>query len=171
MLKRFGTHLRGNVVGYLALFVVLGGSAVALPGRGGVDRNDLRKNVVSGKHIKPDSATGADVNEGTLDFTCATTRSEALGLCFDSTIRATTGWLNAFDDCSDEKGRLPSIGELAGAKGDLGYTGATPDLWTDGTWDDGAFDRANALDLGSNIPQKQPIGNTNQYVCVFPLVD
>jgi hypothetical protein len=32
MLKAFAAHVRGNVVGYIALFVALGGTAVATDG-------------------------------------------------------------------------------------------------------------------------------------------
>lgn len=51
MLARFKDHLGQHVVAYLALFVVLGGTAVALPGKGSVTANDLAKKAVKSKAI------------------------------------------------------------------------------------------------------------------------
>jgi hypothetical protein len=88
MTSRIGTHIRSNVVGYLALFCFATlGTAQALPGRGSVDKNDIQKSAVRSKQIKdgqvrgPDlapnavssvnvvdnSLTGADVLESTLN--------------------------------------------------------------------------------------------------------
>jgi hypothetical protein len=171
MLKRFGTHLRGNVVGYIALFVVLGGSAVALPGRSVIDRNDLRKNVVKSKNIKPNAATGADVNEGTLDFTCPSGKKEAQGYCWDSSFTTSDTWESTFSDCVNRGGQLPSLALLAAASDQLGYTGATADLWAGQSWDDSPNERASALDISSGIPQRQDADQSHPAVCVYPLVD
>jgi hypothetical protein len=46
MSGRIRAHLRSNVVGYLAVFLALTGTAVALPGKNRIDRNDLQKRVV-----------------------------------------------------------------------------------------------------------------------------
>src|SRR6476469_6885071 len=54
------------VVALVALVAALAGSAVALPGKNKVDKNDIRKAAVAGKQVKNDSVTGADVNEATL---------------------------------------------------------------------------------------------------------
>ena len=54
------------VVALVALVAALAGSAVALPGKNKVDRNDIRKSAVAGKQVKNDSVTGADVAESTL---------------------------------------------------------------------------------------------------------
>lgn len=51
MPARLTDHLRQHIVAYLALFVVLGGTAVALPGKGSVDSNDLAKKAVKSKNI------------------------------------------------------------------------------------------------------------------------
>ena len=54
------------IVAMIALVAALAGSAVALPGKSQVDKNDIKKNAVKGKQVKNDSLTGDDVNEATL---------------------------------------------------------------------------------------------------------
>ena len=74
------------VIAVVALIAGLTGSAIALPGRNTVDRNDLKRNVVKTKNIKAkavkrgkiapnainssriaaNSVNGGDINEGTL---------------------------------------------------------------------------------------------------------
>jgi hypothetical protein len=83
-------HLRSNAVAYLALFVALGGSAYAAAkiDSGDVENNSLKsgdlKNgkAVKGADVKPDSLTGAQINERTLDtgraITVSTTEPVAL---------------------------------------------------------------------------------------------
>jgi hypothetical protein len=84
---RIAGHIRGNVVGYIALFAfAIGGVAQALPGKNTVDSGDIRKgqvrardlangavtnpklaqSAVDGSKVAPDALTGADVNESTL---------------------------------------------------------------------------------------------------------
>jgi hypothetical protein len=46
-----------HVVGYLALFIVLGGTAIALPGKKSIDSNDLKRGVVGTKNIKNHAVT------------------------------------------------------------------------------------------------------------------
>jgi hypothetical protein len=72
-------HIRSNVVGYVALFLVIaGGSATALPGKNKVDSGDIKagqvkaadlaSNAVSSPKVADDSLTGADVNEASLSL-------------------------------------------------------------------------------------------------------
>ena len=73
MRGRVVAHLRSNVVGYLALFVALGGTAWAAQK---ITSKDIAKNAVLSKHIKngqvkssdvkDNSLTGSDVNEASL---------------------------------------------------------------------------------------------------------
>src|SRR5688572_27291697 len=56
------------VLAFVALFVVLSGAAVALPGKKSVDKNDLKKNVVKSKNIKNNQVKGADVDEASLNL-------------------------------------------------------------------------------------------------------
>jgi hypothetical protein len=48
---RLTTHLRGHAIGYVALFIVLGGTAVALPGKNSVDSGDIAKKAVKQSDI------------------------------------------------------------------------------------------------------------------------
>jgi hypothetical protein len=84
---RVTEHIRGNVVGYVALFAfAIGGVAEALPGKNTVTSGDIRRgqvragdlgrgavtnpkladSAVDGAKVAPDSLTGADVNESSL---------------------------------------------------------------------------------------------------------
>jgi hypothetical protein len=55
----------GLVISILALAVAVGTSgAIALPGRGSVDGNDLGQNSVASKNIKANTIKPGDVNEG-----------------------------------------------------------------------------------------------------------
>jgi hypothetical protein len=54
------------IIACLALIVALGGTAIGLPGKKEIDKNDLRKNVVKSKNVKDDSLNGNDVDEGSF---------------------------------------------------------------------------------------------------------
>jgi hypothetical protein len=57
-----------NVMSLIAVFFALGGGAYAISlGKGDVKAKNIAKNAVRSKHIKADSATGADIDESTLD--------------------------------------------------------------------------------------------------------
>jgi hypothetical protein len=58
MLQKLGTHARHNVVGYIALFVALGGSSYAAV--------NLPANSVRAKQLHKDSITSAKVKDGSL---------------------------------------------------------------------------------------------------------
>ena len=72
---RVGEHLRANVVGYVAVFIALSGTAFAVEKIGS---KEIAKNAVKAKHIKDgqvssaevadNGLTGTDINEGTLQF-------------------------------------------------------------------------------------------------------
>jgi hypothetical protein len=49
--ERIGRHLRGNVVGYVALFVALSGTAVAIPGHNNVKSKNIATGAVKSKAI------------------------------------------------------------------------------------------------------------------------
>ncbi|HEX6115894.1 MAG TPA: hypothetical protein VFY99_02260 [Solirubrobacterales bacterium] len=91
-------HIRRNIWGIVAVFIALGGTAAALPGKNKVDSGDIKKGqvkvsdlaggsvtepkladgavtnpklapgAVDGSKVAADAITGADVNEGTLDI-------------------------------------------------------------------------------------------------------
>jgi hypothetical protein len=58
MAGRIRSHVRGNLVGYLALFVALGGSAYAAAQIG---PNDIQRNAVLGKHVKKNAISSGDI--------------------------------------------------------------------------------------------------------------
>lgn len=82
MESRISEHIRSNIVGYIALFVALSGTAWAangpLEGRntvgsadiiaGQVTRSDLAPNAVNGSRVANGSLTGLDIDESTLAF-------------------------------------------------------------------------------------------------------
>jgi hypothetical protein len=53
-------------VAFVALLLALCGTAIALPGRNSVKANDIAKNAVTGKKVKNNTLTGADVVESKL---------------------------------------------------------------------------------------------------------
>ena len=68
MVKRLRTHLRHNVVGYLALFVALGGTsyaAVSLP-RDSVGAREIKKDAVSSSEVKDRALRARDFKAGQL---------------------------------------------------------------------------------------------------------
>ena len=68
MLRKLKEHagLAALIVAAMALFVAMSGVAGALPGKARIDRNDLKRNVVTSKNVAADALTGADIDEGTL---------------------------------------------------------------------------------------------------------
>ena len=64
MANRIGRHIRSQFVGYIALFVALGGTGAYAAGQ--IGANDIKTNAIRGRHIKNERVTGADVKNGTL---------------------------------------------------------------------------------------------------------
>jgi hypothetical protein len=67
MARRLLSHLRSNAVGYLALFVALGGTAYAvnLPANS-VGTKQLKNEAVTTKKVKDDAITTGKVKDGSL---------------------------------------------------------------------------------------------------------
>jgi uncharacterized protein YjbI with pentapeptide repeats len=63
MLGKAGRYVRRNHLALLALFVALGGSAIAA---GKIGPNGIRRNAIRSRHIKDGAVTGADVLDGGL---------------------------------------------------------------------------------------------------------
>lgn len=76
MLTRIRSHLLGNAVGYLALFVALGGTSYAVA-TGSIDSREIKNNAVASKDLRNNGVTGRDVRNRTL--TGADVRSGSLG--------------------------------------------------------------------------------------------
>lgn len=56
----------GVVLGVIALIVALSGSAIALPGKNKVTKNDIRANAVGSSEIRNGSVRGAEVDEASV---------------------------------------------------------------------------------------------------------
>jgi hypothetical protein len=71
MQERIRSHIRSNVVGYLALFVALGGTAYAvdgpLPGQNQVGSADVINNDVQSADIKDANVATADIRSGAVN--------------------------------------------------------------------------------------------------------
>jgi hypothetical protein len=58
-------HLRNNLVGYMALFVALGGTSYAV-GTGSIDSREIKNNTVRGRDLRNNDVRSADVRDGSL---------------------------------------------------------------------------------------------------------
>jgi hypothetical protein len=71
-------YIRRNILGVVAIFIALGGTAAALPGKNKVDSGDIKAghvrlsdlgaNAVNSSKVADDSLKGADVDESSLDI-------------------------------------------------------------------------------------------------------
>jgi len=180
MSNRILGHLRSNVVGYVALFMMLGGAAYALPGKNVVDKNDLKKNVVKTKNVKngaittdklaANAATGAKVAEESLDFTCPAGERDAVTVCFDGADRSAGAWAAAAEDCADEGGTLPSITDWLGAVDHLGLSAPFQEYWTSIKYEDGGAAKAMIFRASTGISFSDGDNTSHVYRCAFPLV-
>jgi hypothetical protein len=59
-------HIRSNLIGYLALFFALTGSAAALQGRNTVDSGDVKQNTIRTGDVKDQNLTGEDLANNSL---------------------------------------------------------------------------------------------------------
>ncbi|MBM3667702.1 MAG: hypothetical protein FJW90_09540 [Actinobacteria bacterium] len=179
----------GTVLGGIALIVALAGTAVALPGKKQIDKNDLRPNVVKSKHIAPNTVVGADVNEASLgqvptavtatdsgtvdghDASCPAATVFHAGLCFDSADRGNSDWTGAIQDCADEGGYMPSPSELMSIRGlngvDLGGTNAG--TWADARYQDAGVNEAMTV-LDNGALEGVALAGPRIYRCAFKLV-
>ena len=64
--ERIRRHLQSHVVGYLALFVALSGTALALPGTKQVKPNDLANGAVKGRAIAAGAVSTAKVRDDAI---------------------------------------------------------------------------------------------------------
>ena len=79
MLRMLATHVRRNLVGYIALFIALGGTAyAATAAKNSVTSKSIRDGAVRSPDVKNNGIKGVDVAEGTLDIS---------GLAFASAFR------------------------------------------------------------------------------------
>jgi hypothetical protein len=104
-----------------ALFVSLTATAVGLPGKNKIDKNDLKANVVKSKHVAANAVGGGDVNEGSLGTVpSASNATELAGLpladikgaagSFDSDCDPTV--VSTFENCTSGTIVLPQSADL-----------------------------------------------------------
>jgi hypothetical protein len=60
--KRISDHIRANVIGYVALFLALGGTAWATH----IGPNDIADNAVLSRHIKPQAVRDSEIQSNTV---------------------------------------------------------------------------------------------------------
>jgi hypothetical protein len=106
------------VVAFVALVAALGGSAVALPGKNKVDKNDIKKNAVGAKQIKTgavagseaknDSLTGADVDESSLAKVPSAAAADSATTATTATNAGTVGGVQVFSATAQVE--IPTFG-------------------------------------------------------------
>jgi hypothetical protein len=64
--ERIRRHLQSHVVAYVALFVALSGSALALPGKNSVKSNDIKRGAVKGRAIAGDAVKKAKIRDAAV---------------------------------------------------------------------------------------------------------
>ena len=65
-MRRVGEHFRGNVVGYLGVFLALTGTAVALPGTNTVDSGDIIDGQVKTPDLAGSAVNGSSIADGSV---------------------------------------------------------------------------------------------------------
>ena len=76
--NRVSGFIRSNILGLIAIFIALSGTAIALPGKNSVNSGDIKNAQVKGKDLAADavdsskvadnSLTGADIDESSLSI-------------------------------------------------------------------------------------------------------
>jgi hypothetical protein len=64
--ERIRRHLQGNAIAYVALFVALSGTAIALPGKNKVKKNDIARGAVVGKAIAEGAVKKAKIRDAAV---------------------------------------------------------------------------------------------------------
>ncbi|MGH2985937.1 MAG: hypothetical protein ACRDLO_04525 [Solirubrobacterales bacterium] len=64
--ERVRRHLQSHIVAYIALFVALSGSALALPGRNSVKSNDIKRAAVKGRAIAEGAVKKAKLRDAAV---------------------------------------------------------------------------------------------------------
>ena len=64
--ERIRRHLQSNAIAYIALFVALSGTAIALPGKNKVKKNDIARGAVVGKAIAADAVKKAKIRDAAV---------------------------------------------------------------------------------------------------------
>ena len=113
-------YLRRNVLGVVAIFIALSGTAAALPGKNKVDSGDIKNanvkladlgpNSVDGSKVADDSLKGADVDETSLNIP-----QQALPTSLPPSGAAGGDLSGAYPDPQVRESGLTAGGDLTGA--------------------------------------------------------
>jgi hypothetical protein len=114
-----------NVMATIAVFVALGGSAVAaklvLPKNsvtsksvkdGSLKGKDLANATITGDKVANNTLTGANINQASLSLPCPSGTTKAAGICFESAERSAQSLSGAMDVCGRANRFLPTVAEL-----------------------------------------------------------
>jgi len=114
-----------NVMATIAVFVALGGSAVAakvlLPKNsvtsksvkdGSLKGKDLANGTITGDKVANNTLSAANINQATLSLPCPSGTTKAAGICFESTEQASQGLSGAMTICGQANRFLPTVAEL-----------------------------------------------------------
>ena len=154
--------MKDNLVGFLALFVALGGTGAYAANTigstdivdGEVKSADVKDQSLTtfdvstflGADVVDNTLTGDDINESTLvglEDVCPPTMALYLPVCARSD-GVSRNWLNALFFCRDLGLRLPSLGEAIA----LGFNYDVPGVADEGFWTDEAASQAGSTYLG-----------------------
>jgi hypothetical protein len=128
--SRIREHIRHNLWGIVAVFIALGGTATALPGKNSVDSGDIKRanvkrgdlangavtnpklapNAVDGSKVADDSLKGADVDEGSLEIP-----QQALPTSLPPSGAAGGDLSGSYPDPQVQESGLAAGGDLAGS--------------------------------------------------------
>jgi hypothetical protein len=137
LLRAIGRYIRRHHVALLALFVALGGTALA-----------LGRNEVKSKHIAPGQVKRSDTSDK-LRLKCPARTRYYEGACIETAMRpAPATHINAMSDCRDEGRRLPALAELENFRLEPGIALSGQEEWTSHIFHNGASFRAMTVDEG-----------------------
>ena len=156
MLRRLQPRLTyGNVAATLALFIALGGTAIA-----------IQNNSVRSRHIAPGAVKRSDTN-AQLRLKCQKKLRFFAGVCIERNSRPGDVFDEASLDCRNDRKRLPTAGELALFRREPGITlaGDPGGEWTGDFYIDGSDTRI--VRVAEQGGQSVALSNgTNPYRCV-----
>ena len=160
MLRKLRAHFRQQFVGYLALFVALGGTAVAstiITANSQVAKNTIaghkppagkHANIISGSVGKADLSAGLRTS---LKLHCPSGLRRAVDICFEPSLRSGDTYLKALKICGSAQRRLPNDAELTLV---FDHSGAPQQLqWVSAHSDNGSAIQGSLLadDASRNI--------------------
>jgi hypothetical protein len=112
------SHVRHNIIGYVALFIALSGTAYAATA---LPKNSVTSATIVNGAVKTADLANSAVTESKLDpavvssltLHCPAALHRAGDICFEPDLRTDTSYTDALAVCARAQLRLPSPGELA----------------------------------------------------------